>query len=138
MKGREGDIKVIRTDQRKRKEFLPGTHVWLKVLFDEKFGNTENINLGIAWYEPEKGTSGRHFHDCEEVEFVICGRGIIEAGGKKYTLEPGVAIYEPAYIIHKVTNTGDEPLAILWAHPSSKPKVTNLDFIQKKKKNKVT
>lgn len=125
---KNGTIYVIRTWERKRMEFLPGTGVWLKKLFDEELGSTKDINLGVAWYEPECGTSGRHFHDCEEVEYVISGHGIIEAGGKKYDLEPGVAIYEPEGVVHKVVNTRDEPLVILWAHPSAKPKVTNLDF----------
>lgn len=128
MEKRTEKIKVVRTDKYKRKEYFLGSRLWYKTLFDKEAGGTKNVLLGIAWFEPNGGTCGMHFHDCEEVEYVISGRGEAEVNGKKYILEPGVAVYEPAGVPHNFTNTGDEPMVVVYAHPSSKPRTKNLTF----------
>lgn len=118
-------LSVVSTKDKKRSEFPPKTGLWHKTLFGLSKGADNDMYLGISWYSP-KTSCGVHYHDVSEIEYIVSGNGFLESGGKKYVLEPGVALYEPAGVRHNLTNTGDEPMCVLYAHEKSNFTTTNL------------
>jgi len=94
--------------------------VWFNTLFGGRTP-TKSLNFAIAWMDPGSAAPMTGFvkHDVEEAEFIISGRGTLEYKDKKYNLKPGVAFYHREGVAHRVTNTGDEPLVLLYVYPST-------------------
>jgi quercetin dioxygenase-like cupin family protein len=74
------------------------------------------ISLFVITFPP--GTSSpSHFHESDEYEYVLSGKGLLETeNGKRVSLEPDTIVYNPKKIIHKVTNNSKEPLKVLKIH----------------------
>ena len=126
---KEGKIITVRQDKVPREIYPSDKSLYFKTLFDSKHFGTKDMLFGIAWFEPEGGSCGMHYHDCEEVEYVISGHGVVvEEDGSEQVMEPGVTIFEPAGVPHNFINTGDEPLVVVYAHPSANPQTHNITF----------
>jgi len=73
-------------------------------------GNTEvtQMRLGMCWLEPGQEV-GRHGHNCDEILYVLEGKGTFVVGGEKYEAGPGDLVYVPPDAIHGGhKNTGDK------------------------------
>ncbi len=91
-------------------ERLPGVRDW-KVIYPETGFPTKTLVMGIVEIEPGAHTP-LHRHNCEEVYFVLQGRGYIESEGQRYEFEAGDAIYNRENTAHRVFNTGTEPIRL--------------------------
>lgn len=63
----------------------------------------------------------RHHHDVDDAMLVISGRGLGHLGEETVPLEPGTALVAPAGIVHGLTNSGSEPLHVVFAWPTADP-----------------
>lgn len=91
-------------------ESRPGVRDW-KVIYPETGFPTRTLILGIVEIEPGVH-SPMHRHNCEEVYYVLQGRGYIETDGQSHEFEAGDAIYNPENTAHRVFNTGSEPVRL--------------------------
>lgn len=88
-------------------------------LIGESIG-ARNLSGGITTLAP--GTSVQaHSHNTEEVLIVLKGKALIEADGKRFEAEPFDACYLPSGVFHRVTNSGDSELRLLWMYGSTRP-----------------
>ncbi|GEM_PF-304220 len=69
--------------------------------------------VGIAQILPGKGNPVHYHPNCEEVLYVISGRGVHSLGDKKVELGPGMAIRIPQDVRHNMVNTGWETIISL-------------------------
>lgn len=60
-----------------------------------------------------------HRHDCEEVVLVESGRGHLHIDGALVEFGPHSTLVLPAGREHQIVNSGDEPLRLLAAFPST-------------------
>jgi mannose-6-phosphate isomerase-like protein (cupin superfamily) len=89
-----------------------GVRDW-KVIYPETGVATKTLIMGIVQIPPGQH-SPLHRHNCEEVYYVLAGRGEIESDGERYPFEPGDAIYNRENSTHRVFNTGEvEPVRLL-------------------------
>lgn len=103
----------------KRSEFIPGAPMevfpgvkdW-KVIYPETGINTKTLIMGIVEIQPGCHTP-LHRHNCEEVYYVLQGRGKLESDGELYEIEEGDAVYNRENSKHRVFNTGQETLKLL-------------------------
>jgi mannose-6-phosphate isomerase-like protein (cupin superfamily) len=53
-----------------------------------------------------------HRHNCEEVYYVLQGRGEIESDNSRHVFAAGDAVYNREGSVHRVWNTGTEPVRL--------------------------
>lgn len=73
-----------------------------------------------------------HFHDYEELQFILSGSGLaLASDGTAHAIEPGSAVYCAAgpAAAHGFVNTGAAPLAILYAYPSPGGRAPSLTWL---------
>lgn len=75
-----------------------------------------NFALGRVVLDPEGGQVPWHSHDQEEVYFVLYGEGEVCVGGERGPLRAGQAVYVPSSVHHQLTNTGSEPLTMIYCY----------------------
>lgn len=93
-------------------ETRPGVRDW-KVVYPETGMPTQTLIMGIVEIDPGQH-SPLHRHNCEEVYYVLQGRGEIESDGVRYPLEAGDAVLNRPNVPHRVFNTDDrETLRLL-------------------------
>ncbi|GBD11226.1 Oxalate-binding protein [bacterium HR23] len=100
-------------------EFRPGAPMEarpgvrdIKVIYPETGVPTKTLIMGIVEIAPG-AHSPLHKHNCEEVYYVLQGRGMLESGGERYEVREGYAVYNPPDVPHRTFNTGDLPLRLL-------------------------
>lgn len=84
----------------------------IKVIYPETGVPTKTLIMGIVEIAPG-AHSPLHKHNCEEVYYVLQGRGALESAGERYEVAQGYAVYNPPDVPHRTFNTGDEPLRLL-------------------------
>ncbi len=98
----------------KKTEFLPGAPMeerkgvrdW-KVIYPETGFNTKSLILGVVEVDPGNHTP-LHRHNCEEVYYVLEGRGEVEVEGERHSIEAGDAVYIKEGARHRVFNTDEK------------------------------
>jgi uncharacterized cupin superfamily protein len=73
-----------------------------------------------------------HFHDRDELQYILSGHGLaLDATGREYPLEPGLAVYCAAgrAAAHGFVNTGAAPLTILYVYASEGAAPPSLEWI---------
>ncbi|MCR4443244.1 MAG: dimethylsulfonioproprionate lyase family protein [Peptococcaceae bacterium] len=87
-----------------------------KLLLSEATVGVKNMSMGFNITEVNSMIP-EHAHETEEeVMFLISGQGIFVAGEEEFELVPETAFYAPPGVKHKVINTGNEPLKIVWVY----------------------
>jgi mannose-6-phosphate isomerase-like protein (cupin superfamily) len=76
----------------------------------------ENFCMGYVILEPNGGQVPWHNQEQEEVYFVIHGTGEMCLGEERLTVTSGQCIYIPPQVYHQLTNTGDEPMTMLYGY----------------------
>jgi mannose-6-phosphate isomerase-like protein (cupin superfamily) len=95
---------------------LPTADRWYRVLIDQQ------VTQFVGSIPP--GRAPDHFHEYEEVLFILRGTGCMWAGETNTTIAPGSCIYLPKRQVHCVENTGSGELRLLGVfYPAGSPAV---------------
>ena len=109
---------IVRLSDRRA---LPTADRWYRVLVDEEIGS-EQVTQFVGSIPP--GRAPDHFHEYEEVLFILRGQGRMWAGETNTPIEPGSCIYLPKRQLHCVENTGTGELRLLGVfYPAGSPAV---------------
>ena len=109
---------LVRLAERKA---TPTADRWYRVLVDDEIGSTQ-VTQFVGSIPP--GRAPDHFHNYEEVLFILRGRGRMWAGETKTPIGAGSCIYLPKRQVHCVENTGDGELRLLGVfYPAGSPAV---------------
>ena len=100
---------------------LPTADRWYRVLVDDEVGS-EQVTQFVGSIPP--GRAPDHFHEYEEVLFILRGEGRMWAGENNTPIGPGSCIYLPRRQVHCVENTGEGELRLLGVfYPAGSPAV---------------
>ena len=100
---------------------LPTADRWYRVLVDDEIGS-EQVTQFVGSIPP--GRAPDHFHEYEEVLFILRGEGRMWAGESTTPIGPGSCVYLPRRQVHCVENTGDGELRLLGVfYPAGSPAV---------------
>lgn len=109
---------IVRLSDRRA---LPTADRWYRVLVDDEIGS-EQVTQFVGSIPP--GRAPDHFHEYEEVLFILRGEGRMWAGETNTPIGPGSCIYLPRRQIHCVENTGSGELRLLGVfYPAGSPAV---------------
>jgi mannose-6-phosphate isomerase-like protein (cupin superfamily) len=115
--GPETSSIVRLADQRE----MPTGDRWYRVLVDDGIGS-EQVTQFVGSIPP--GRAPDHFHEYEEVLFILRGTGRIWTGDVSTPIGPGSCVYLPHGQVHCVENTGDGELRLLGVfYPAGSPAV---------------
>jgi mannose-6-phosphate isomerase-like protein (cupin superfamily) len=99
----------------------PTADRWYRVLVDNEVGSTQ-VTQFVGSIPP--GRAPDHFHNYEEVLFILKGEGRMWAGETNTPITPGSCIYLPKGQVHCVENTGRDELRLLGVfYPAGSPSV---------------
>ena len=76
----------------------------------------KNFCMGYVTLEPKGGQVPWHNQEQEEVYFIVKGTGEACLGEERVTLVGGQAAYIPPRVFHQLTNTGDDPLVMIYVY----------------------
>ena len=94
---------------------------WYRVLVDDEIGSTK-VTQFVGSIPP--GRAPDHFHNYEEVLFILKGEGRMWAGETNTPIAAGACIYLPKGQVHCVENTGEGELRLLGVfYPAGSPSV---------------
>ena len=100
---------------------LPTADRWYRVLVDDEIGS-EQVTQFVGSIPP--GRAPDHFHEYEEVLFILRGEGRMWTGDMNTPIGPGSCIYLPKRQVHCVENTGEGELRLLGVfYPAGSPAV---------------
>ena len=95
---------------------LPTADRWYRVLLDEQ------VTQFVGSIPP--GRAPDHFHEYEEVLFILRGEGRMWAGQTNTPIGPGSCVYLPRRQVHCVENIGEGELRLLGVfYPAGSPAV---------------
>lgn len=94
---------------------------WYRVLVDDEIGSSQATQF-VGSIPP--GRAPDHFHEYEEVLFILRGQGRMWAGETNTPIAAGSCIYLPKRQVHCVENTGTDELRLLGVfYPAGSPSV---------------
>ena len=100
---------------------LPTADRWYRVLVDDEIGS-EQVTQFVGSIPP--GRAPDHFHEYEEVLFILRGEGRMWAGETNTPIAAGSCIYLPKRQLHCGENTGEGELRLLGVfYPAGSPAV---------------
>jgi len=98
---------------------VPTADRWYRVLVDDEVGS-EQVTQFVGSIPP--GRAPDHFHEYDEVLFILRGTGRMWAGKTSAPIEAGSCIYLPRRQVHCVENTGEDELRLLGVfYPAGSP-----------------
>jgi mannose-6-phosphate isomerase-like protein (cupin superfamily) len=74
------------------------------------------FSLGYVTLDPDGGQVPWHNQQQEEIYFVLEGTGEMCLGAERQTLSAGQAVYIPSGVFHQLTNTGSDPLRMIYCY----------------------
>ena len=99
----------------------PTANRWYRVLVDTQIGS-DQVTQFVGSIPP--GRAPDHFHNYEEVLFILSGEGQMWAGETNTPIAVGSCIYLPKGQVHCVENTGEGELRLLGVfYPAGSPSV---------------
>ncbi len=103
------------------REAVPTADRWYRVLVDEELGSMQ-VTQFVGSIPP--GRAPDHFHNYEEVLFILRGTGRMWAAETNTSIAPGSCVYLPRGQVHCVENTGSDELRLLGVfYPAGSPSV---------------
>ena len=72
--------------------------------------------IGYVTLEPLGGQVPWHCQEQEEVYFIVAGEGEMCLGTERRTMRRGEAVYIPGGVFHQLTNTGGEPMTMMYCY----------------------
>lgn len=95
---------------------VPTGDRWYRVLIDSE------VTQFVGSIPP--GRAPDHFHEYEEVLFILTGEGRLHKGSSSERIESGSCVYLPRRQVHCVENTGTDELRLLGVfYPAGSPAV---------------
>ncbi len=76
----------------------------------------KNFCMGHVMLDPRGGQVPWHSHPQEEVYFLLEGTGEVCVGDERQDVHGGQAVYIPPDTFHQLTNTGDNPLRMVYCY----------------------
>jgi mannose-6-phosphate isomerase-like protein (cupin superfamily) len=76
----------------------------------------KNFCMGHVTLDPDGGQVPWHNHEQEEVYFIMHGSGEACMGDERVVLTAGQALYVPPTVFHQLTNTGTDPLLMMYVY----------------------
>ncbi len=114
----ESQNQIVRLSDRRS---VPTADRWYRVLVDDESGS-EQVTQFIGSIPP--GRAPDHFHEYEEVLFILRGEGRMWAGTTNTPIGVGSCVYLPRKQVHCVENTGEGELRLLGVfYPAGSPSV---------------
>ncbi len=119
---------VVRTD-----DIEPFTHpgetaYHSRHILGKETTGRHDLLLNQGTVDPHEGLGGGSHPDNDEIYYVVSGSSFVDLGGdpqtgeghQTYRLVPGMVVFIPEGVYHRLRNDGDEPLVILtiWPQPS--------------------
>jgi mannose-6-phosphate isomerase-like protein (cupin superfamily) len=99
----------------------PTADRWYRVIVDDAIGSAQ-VTQFVGSIPP--GRAPDHFHNYEEVLFILRGEGLMWAGETNTPIAPGSCIYLPRGQVHCIENTGEGELRLLGMfYPAGSPSV---------------
>jgi quercetin dioxygenase-like cupin family protein len=72
-----------------------------------------NLTFGLAEFPPNSNAKA-HTHDAqEEIIYILSGEGEFISSEGNHKLQPGIAVYIPPQLEHRITVRGEEPLRLI-------------------------
>ena len=103
----------------KSSEFLKGAPMQrrpgvrdIKCIYPETGCENRTLVMGIVEVDPGSN-SPLHRHNCEEVYYVLDGRGEVEFDGARHRFDSGDAVHIRENAPHRVFNTGEKTVRLL-------------------------
>lgn len=75
-----------------------------------------NFCLGYVTLDRDGGQVPWHSQEQEEIYFVLEGTGEMCLGDERIDIHAGQAVYIPSRVFHQLTNTGSEPLRMIYCY----------------------
>lgn len=99
-----------------------GRLYWLS---EPRVTDANKFSAGVVVLNQSKGHDRHNHPGCEEVLYVISGKGHqvvdLESGQVERDVGPGVLIHIPPGVYHSTINTGSEPMRLLAIYAPSGP-----------------
>ena len=76
----------------------------------------KGFSMGYSILEPRGGQVPWHNQEQEEVYFIVQGEGEICVGTERSPIKAGQAVFMPPTLFHQLTNTGDEPMHMIYVY----------------------
>jgi mannose-6-phosphate isomerase-like protein (cupin superfamily) len=116
MNPRHETLRVVITPQERRDgsamQQASGVVRDLKLIYPETGFDAMTLCLGVVEIDPGHH-SPLHRHRCEEVYYVVHGKGELESDGQRFGLSPGCAVLNRPGVVHRVFNTGNDTLQLV-------------------------
>lgn len=77
---------------------------------------TSYFSLGYVTLEPNGGQVPWHNQEQEEIYFILDGAGEMCLGTERAAIHSGQAVYIPPGVFHQLTNTGSEPMHMIYCY----------------------
>ena len=125
-------LTFIEPDDVETQVFGWGRLSWLS---EPRVTAAEKFSAGLVVLEQGKGHDRHNHPGCEEILYVLDGKGIqvVEVGGERREREigPGVLIHIPPDAYHSTVNTGDVPMKLLaiYAPPGPEAELREMDGV---------
>lgn len=87
------------------------------IAVDQDTTGAKELTFGLSEFSPAASVHKRHVHpDCEEIMYILEGRGIGGVNGVDAILEPGDILFVPKGAEHWFYNPFDEPCKFLFLY----------------------
>lgn len=77
---------------------------------------SKGFSMGYSVLDPRGGQVPWHNQGQEEVYFILQGEGEICVGEERSPIKAGQAVHLPPTVFHQLTNTGDEPMHMIYVY----------------------
>ncbi len=98
-----------------------------RILIDEETAGAKHFSLLVN--TSKAGTEGAaHKHDVEHCWYILSGKGSMRMGDKTYKIEPQMAVFTPAGVMHSINVDPGEDLTyvVIYAPPGPEQKLKQL------------
>ena len=133
MENAEGKHIFVTEEDVETQVFDWGRLSWLS---EPRVTAAEKFSAGVVSLMPGKGHQSHNHPGCEEILYVLSGKGrqMVEVNGEAQEQEvgPGVLIHIPPDVYHSTVNTGDEPMRLLaiYAPPGPEAELRRMDGVR--------
>lgn len=76
----------------------------------------KSFSMGYVTLDPDGGQVPWHNQEQEEIYFVVKGEGEMCLGDEMKSVSTGQAVYIPSGVYHQLTNTGSQPLIMIYCY----------------------
>lgn len=106
---------------------LYGGNGTFRILIDKDISGANHFSLLVN--TSKAGTQGTaHRHDVEHCWYILSGTGTMVMGDKTYRIEPEMAVFTPAGVMHSINVDSGEDLTyvVVYAPPGPEQKLREL------------